>query len=458
MSAFSTLFGNSKKDETLTDLLALSAGPISRPIRPRTVFNVPDEVKESESEEESEDEDDQESEEINEDDIEDQPRKSKKRSRSEDDHDSLERDHLAKLTGADKETEETEEKKTKKSKKAKKADTENEEDSKKDSDETEDSASGKKESKGRAAKTVDLKAEELEKAGRTVFVGNVSNSVITSKSTYKKFKKLFSSIGPVDSIRFRSIAFDEALPRKVAFVKKALHDTRDTLNAYVVFKEEKISRKAPQVLNATTFENFHIRVDHVSHPSPKDNKRTIFVGNLDFEEQEENLWKYFNSKTGNDVESVRVVRDAKTNLGKGFALVQFKDSLSVNKALLLNEKPMVVEEGKKSRKLRILRAKSHAKPSIISPNHYANQKKTLKPSRNLNDDQETKLGRAKRLLGKADRNTAGRMVVEGARATKGLKIEGIKGLKSAKGRAKKPRITKRSLQFKKDRNEFKNIN
>lgn len=457
MSAFSALFGNSKKDDALTDLLLLSAGPIARPIRPRTVFDVPDEVKESESDEESADEDEQESEETGDESVEDQPKKSKKRSRSEDDHDSLERDHLAKLTGTDKETEEKKSKKSKKQKKAEKKETD-ENDADSDEKDSEQTDSEKKSSKGRAAKTVDLKAEELEKAGRTVFVGNVSNSVITSKSTYKKFKKLFAAVGSVDSIRFRSIAFDEALPRKVAFVKKALHDTRDTLNAYVVFKEEKASRKAPQTLNATTFEDFHIRVDHVSHPSPKDNKRTIFVGNLDFEEQEENLWKYFNSKTGNDVESVRVVRDAKTNLGKGFALVQFKDSLSVNKALLLNDKPMAVEEGKKSRKLRILRAKSHAKPSIISPNHYVNQKKTLKPPRNLNDDQETKLGRAKRLLGKADRNTAGRMVVEGARATKGLKIEGIKGLKSAKGKAKKPRITKRSLQFKKDRNEFKNLN
>lgn len=454
MSAFSALFGNSKKDDALTNLLLLSAGPIARPVRPRTVFSVPDEVQEPESDEESAEEDEQDSEESEGEDLEEKPKKSKKRSRSEDDHESLERDHLAKLTGTDKETEE---KKTKKPKKAKKEDQKEGDDNEaeKDSEETE---SQKKEKKGRAAKTVDLKADELEKAGRTVFVGNVSNSVITSKSTYKQFKKLFESVGPVDSIRFRSIAFDEALPRKVAFVKKALHDSRDTLNAYVVFKEEKASRKAPQLLNATTFDEFHIRVDHVSHPSPRDNKRTIFVGNLDFEEQEESLWKYFNSKTGNDVESVRVVRDAKTNLGKGFALVQFKDSLSVNKALLLNDKPMVVEDGKKSRKLRILRAKSHAKPSVISPNHYANQKKTIKPARNLNDDQETKLGRAKRLLGKADRSTAGRMVVEGSRATKGLKIEGIKGLKSAKGKAKKPRITKRSSQFKKDRNEFKNLN
>lgn len=95
------------------------------------------------------------------------------------------------------------------------------------------------------------------------------------------------------------------------------------------------------------FEDHHLRVDHVSHPAPKDNKRTIFVGNLDFEEKEETLWKYFNSKLDQDVESVRIIRDSKTNLGKGFALVQFKDTLSVNKALLLNDKPLKLEPRKK---------------------------------------------------------------------------------------------------------------
>lgn len=448
MSAFSALFGNAKKDDSVSLLLLQSAGPVSRPVRARTVLSVPDEpVKEEEDEGEEDEEDvdeNEDDEDVDDEEAEEEAasKKSKKRSRSIDEHDSLERDHLAKLTG---DNDDPEEKTTKKQRKETKS-------------ESEDGAE-KSATKVTGAVNVDLKAEELEKAGRTVFVGNVTSKAITSKSKYNEFKKLFGDIGAVESIRFRSIAFDEALPRKVAFVKKALHDSRDTVNAYVVFKEKDASRKAPALLNASIFDGFHIRVDHIGHPSPRDNKRTIFVGNLDFLEQEETLWRYFNEKIDDDVEAVRIVRDTKTNLGKGFALVQFKDTLSVNKALLLNDKVMpAIEEGKKGRKLRILRAKAHAKPSILSPNHYDNQKKTRKPSKLLNDDQETKLGRAKRMLGKADRSTAGQMIVEGARATKGLKIAGIKGLKSAKGRAKKPRVTKRSTQFKKDRNEFKNLN
>lgn len=300
--------------------------------------------------------------------------------------------------------------------------------------------------KGKKAKVVDLKENELSKANKTVFVGNLSNSVISSKSTYKQFKALFSQYGKVASIRFRSIAFDEALPRKIAFVQKKFHKLRETINAYVVFAEDEAARKSVAGLNATVFDNHHLRVDSVGHPSAKDNKRTIFVGNLDFEEQEETLWKYFNDKCDNDVESVRIVRDSATNLGKGFALVQFKDTLSVTKALLLNDKSISKE---KKRKLRISRAKAHTKPSILSPNHIDNKKKKFAAdkARKLNDKQKSKLGKAIAVLGKADRASAGKMkvVMEGERATKGSSIAGIKG---KKGKVKKPRIRDRSTKFK----------
>lgn len=59
------------------------------------------------------------------------------------------------------------------------------------------------------------------------------------------------------------------------------------------------------------------------------------------------MWTYFNGKLDNDVESVRIIRDSKTNMGKGFALIQFNDTLTVNKALMLNDKPMEVTSGNK---------------------------------------------------------------------------------------------------------------
>lgn len=455
MSAFSSLFGSSKIDESVDSLLKSSAGPVQRQdLRARTVVKVPKEVTKepkSKSEEASEEASESQSEasgsEASESESESEApeqdrKKLAKQKRKEEENESLESEYYSKLL---KEDEPKEEAKVEEAKEESGSDSESE-DEKKES---------KKQSK---AKSVDLKEEELNKADRTVFVGNVSNTVITSKTTYKQFKKLFSALGKVQSVRFRSIAFDEAVPRKVAFVKKSLHSTRDTVNAYVVFKDKEPSNQAAKKLNATVFDHHHLRVDHVAHPAPKDNKRTIFVGNLDFEEAEETLWRYFNSKVDDDVESVRVVRDSKTNLGKGFALVQFKDSLSVNKAMLLHDKPMPSEDKKKkARKLRISRAKANVKPSILSPNHVDNARKSRKPKAVLTDDQKTKLGRAKSLLGKSDRSTAGKLVVEGTRATKGLRILGIKGMKSAQGRIKKPRITDRSTRFKKDKAEFTKI-
>lgn len=421
MSAFDSLFGKTKTDSSVDELLSKGAGPIARQdLKPRTVVEVPQEEPKPVSTKKS------------------SSAKPKKRKREEED-DDLESKHLSKLTdlkSSDDVVEETKE----------------------ESDESQESKESALDApkKSKKARTADLKEEELEKAERTVFVGNVSSKVITEKTIYKEFKALFQKVGPVESIRFRSISFAGPLSRKNAFRKKALHDSRDTVNAYVVFKEKGPSMAAAGALNATSFDDHHIRVDHVVHPSPKDNKRTIFVGNLDFEEQEERLWRFFNSKVDNDVEAVRLVRDSATNMGKGFALVSFKDTLSVNKALLLNGSLLDEDDKKKGRSLRIMRAMSH-KPSMNSPNHIGNKRKPSKQRSKFSDEQRTKLGRAQKHLGKADRSTAGRMVIEGSRAQKGQAIAGIKGLKTAKGKVKKPRITQRSSQFKSDKKKFENL-
>lgn len=466
MSAFSSLFGGSSTDKSVESLFSSSAGPVDRSHvqQKRTVIEDIEPSKEDEEEEENlENEEDEEENEALESEVsgEDkadtekaQAKKQRKEQKKKEENENLEEEYFAKLLNEQPET---------------KKEADQESTVQKEQEDGTESAG-----KTTSARVVDLKEDELEKAERTVFVGNVSNTVVSDKKMYRKFKKLFEDIGPVASIRFRSIAFDEALPRKLAFAKRALHSLRDSVNAYVVFKDKTPSRKASGRLNGHVFDHHHLRVDHVAHPAPRDNKRTIFVGNLDFEEKEETLWRYFNHHTDNDVELVRVVRDSKTNMGKGFALVMFKDSLSVNKALFLNDKPMNVdgkveaeaaeEEGtddkkknkKKARKLRISRAKSTAKPLALSPNHVDNQKtKRAKPRATttpvLTDDQKTKLGRAKALLGRSDRRSAGSQIVEGTRAVKGQRIEGIKGLKSAQGKVKKPRITDRSSRYKNDK-------
>ncbi|KAJ3325138.1 Nucleolar protein 12 [Boothiomyces sp. JEL0866] len=181
----------------------------------------------------------------------------------------------------------------------------------------------------------------IEKNERTIFVGNLPVTVIEKEPT-KDLQKLFSQFGKLESIRFRSIAFSEKLPRKQAFIAKKLHDKRESLNAYIVFKESGPAKKALS-LNGCVFMDHHIRVDIAEKKQEKqrDSKRCVFIGNLPFDIADEQVWKFFE-----DIGEI----DRKTNVGKGFGYVQFKERASVVLALKLNDNDL---EG---RKVRVTRA------------------------------------------------------------------------------------------------------
>lgn len=204
---------------------------------------------------------------------------------------------------------------------------------------------------------VDKETSELEKAARTVFLANVSTDAITDKKAKKTLMDHMGSfiadlpppldgrpVPKVESIRFRSTAYESTLPKKASFATKALMAaTTKSTNAYVVYTSSYAAREAAKRLNATVVLDRHLRVDGVAHPAKTDHRRCVFVGNLGFVDDEsmmdegdenqrkrskipsdieEGLWRQF-GKAG-EVESVRVVRDEKTRVGKGFAYVQFK--------------------------------------------------------------------------------------------------------------------------------------
>lgn len=277
-----------------------------------------------------------------------------------------------------------------------------------------------------------------EAAGRTVFVGNVPSNLITAKQPYKQFKRLFQEHGALESVRFRSIAFAEPLPRKVAFVQHKLHHARDSINAYVVFKEPQSVAKACKALNGSLFEEHHLRVDSVAHPAPQDKKRCVFVGNLHFEADEESLWRHFGSC--GKIEYVRIVRDSKTNVGKGFAYVQFEDLSNVNQALLLDGKKLEASDTPAmKRKLRVSRCKN-----IVRKDASSGRTKAGAP------DQRTKLGRANKMLSKAERSKLRReLTVEGQRASKSDSTAAKALGKRKKQRSSTGRVTKRSIAYKK---------
>lgn len=200
---------------------------------------------------------------------------------------------------------------------------------------------------------------ELEKAARTVFLANVATLCIrskTAKKTLLSHLSSFCSLLPtadtphkVESLRFRSTPFSTGVgPKKAAYAKRELMDsTAKSTNAYVVYTSQLAAREAVKKLNGARILDRHLLADSVAHPRKTDHRRCVFIGNLGFVDDEsqtnaanaedenrrprksrepsdveEGLWREF-SRAG-VIESVRVVRDGKTRVGKGFAYVQFK--------------------------------------------------------------------------------------------------------------------------------------
>ncbi|KAG2180995.1 hypothetical protein INT43_008577 [Umbelopsis isabellina] len=283
------------------------------------------------------------------------------------------------------------------------------------------------------------KKEEQEKNERTVFVGNLPVSTI-QKENYKDLKKTFAEYGEIVSIRFRSIAFSELLPRKAAFISGKLHPERDVLNAYVVYTDKASAEKALE-MNAQVFHDKHLRVDSAANPKNHDRKKSVFVGSLPFDAQEEQLWEFF--KECGDIENVRIVRDAKTNIGKGIAYVQFSDRDSVDLALQLKDKKF---GGK--RKLRLDRCKlsvsEGGKPSNMNDKRGgkgakgANGANGAKGARSSNGQQNSKPQR-KFTNSKNTNENLSASAFEGTRATKDDK---------SAHKPKKHRIRARTIAYK----------
>ncbi|KAF2756752.1 hypothetical protein EJ05DRAFT_512372 [Pseudovirgaria hyperparasitica] len=355
--------------------------------------------------------------------------------------------------------------------------------------------------------------DELDKASRTVFLGNVSTAAITSKTAKKTLlahlSSFLSTLPPstpphkVESLRFRSTAFSTPLPKKAAFAKKDLMaETTKSTHAYVVYSTVKAASAAAPKLNGTVVLDRHIRVDHVSHPQQIDHRRCVFIGNLGFVDDEtalraaaaassdgkprkpkpaadveEGLWKHLAS--AGTIESVRVVRDAKTRVGKGFAYVQFADQNGVEKALLLDGKafpPML------PRSLRVTRAKSMKRNPKDASHPAVNRRAQAAPGTGkgkgmynpkMSQAEKSALGRTGKLLGRAGAaaarsgkfggaegvaRTPESFVFEGHRATAsqgktGFKFKGSgnnKGGKKAAGAGGKTRRTHRAAEWKKN--------
>jgi nucleolar protein 12 len=208
---------------------------------------------------------------------------------------------------------------------------------------------------------------------RTVFVGNVPVG-----TGVKQLRKHFASFGAVESVRFRAAAAENPkMPQKAAVIKGEL--TGEALCAYVVFDAQTSCARAIAASGQVAFGR-HLRIDAASAAGEgsaagklHDTKKSVFLGNLPHEVSDEALWSLF-SPCGR-IAYVRIIREQRTQVGKGFGYVGFHEAGSVERALALHGTKIAektsehpVADGKdktpRERAIRVFRCsagKSHAR-------------------------------------------------------------------------------------------------
>ena len=176
----------------------------------------------------------------------------------------------------------------------------------------------------------DSSLEDFKEDERTIFVGNLPKDV-----TKKQLQKLFKQFGKIDAIRFRGkISKSLNVSKRVAAITNDLHPKVKSIYAYVRFESEESTKKALSI-NGRKFGENYIRVDMSMKSNNKyETKKSIFIGNLHFNVDDDSVRKHF--KRCGKIESVRIIRDNQTGVGKGFGYVNFKSEDAVALALELD--------------------------------------------------------------------------------------------------------------------------
>ena len=205
-----------------------------------------------------------------------------------------------------------------------------------------------KESAGASGENEGSLVSEEDKMARTVFVGGVPLAEEGRLINPKTIKGFFRDCGDIESVRLRSLPVENpVLPKKAAIAMGKINGKRETCNAYVVFKSKE-SVAAALLKDGAAFgdEGHRIRVDGAKPPGEGGKthniRLSVFVGNVPFNAEDEALRGHF-GKCG-EITNVRVVRDPKTLIGKGFAYVTFADCDAVSSAMQLNGSKLLKRE------------------------------------------------------------------------------------------------------------------
>ncbi|CAN8005003.1 unnamed protein product [Ixodes hexagonus] len=232
--------------------------------------------------------------------------------------------------------------------------------------------------------------ESPEKEARTIFVGNLP--VI---ATEKPLRRHFNQYGAIESVRFRSVAPARAsLSKKVAYISKSIHNSKQNVNAYVVFKQKESVAKA-LAANGSLLLGNHVRVDRVGKKPQVDDRKSVFVGNLPHEVQDEELWNCF-SECG-QVTGVRVIRDRETGMGKGFGFVTFS---KLDAAALALEMSGIQMSGRPIRVTPVSKQQGVAKKGPQGPQQTGYARRKAKSKAAPEESTDFTGARAERLLKK----------------------------------------------------------
>ena len=187
--------------------------------------------------------------------------------------------------------------------------------------------------------------DQKARAEQTIFIGNIP---IGAKK--QKIMSLFKDVGKIEKIWERSVPIDDqihlSIKAKVITGKYAANAVNK--NCYMLFSSKEEAQNAVKLKNGIEFEGRHLHVT-MSNVTDKDFKTTVFVGNIDFNTDEEELRRYF--EVLGSVDYVRLVREGLTGKSKGFAYVKFQSKESVKKAIELKNRIF------KDRTLRIFKAR-----------------------------------------------------------------------------------------------------
>jgi nucleolar protein 12 len=232
------------------------------------------------------------------------------------------------------------------------------------------------------------KKSDHETEERTVFVGNLS-----CDCKKEELLRIFKSYGKIESVRFRNVVPEDLTkPKKFAFITKQQHPNKKTINAFVRFGSIDAATQAASEVNGMEYKSLHLRVDIANKSKVHDNRRSLFLGGLAFDINDEEVYEHFQSC--GPIEYVRIIRDNKTGIGKGFGYVQFKTSDTVSLGLKMDGTLM------NDRKIRVNRCVKKLKPKKEENNTASFSKgniKTSKTGRFNNDKSEDNLNSNKKV-------------------------------------------------------------